>query len=58
VNIDGDWHEVEILAGERLGPRSTVVGPVVVEHPESTIVVRPGWRGAVDPTGSLELERG
>jgi N-methylhydantoinase A len=58
VNVDADWHEVEILAGERLGPGATVTGPVVVEHPESTIVVRPGWRGAVDPTGSLELERG
>jgi N-methylhydantoinase A len=58
VSIDGDWHEVEILAGEQLGPGATVTGPVVVEHPESTIVVRPGWRGAVDPTGSLELERG
>jgi N-methylhydantoinase A len=57
VNIDGDWHEVEIVAGERLGPDATMVGPVVVEHPESTIVVRPGWRGAVDDTGSLELER-
>jgi N-methylhydantoinase A len=57
VNIDGDWHEVEILAGELLGPGATVIGPVVVEHPESTIVVRPGWRGAVDPTGSLELGR-
>jgi len=57
VNIDGDWHEVEIVAGERLGPGATVTGPVVVEHPESTIVVRPGWRGAVDDTGSLALER-
>jgi hypothetical protein len=30
---------------------------VVVEYPESTVVVRPGWRGIVDQIGSLELER-
>ena len=57
VNLDGDWHEVAILGGERLGPGSTVVGPVVIAYPESTVVVRPGWRGTVDPVGSLDLER-
>ncbi|HZD38854.1 MAG TPA: hydantoinase/oxoprolinase family protein [Actinomycetes bacterium] len=57
VNLDGDWHEVAILEGERLGPGSTVAGPAVIEYPESTVVVRPGWRGTVDRVGSLDLER-
>jgi N-methylhydantoinase A len=57
VRLDGDWHQVEILAGERLVPGSAIAGPVVVEYPESTVVVRPGWRGSVDQIGSLELER-
>jgi N-methylhydantoinase A len=57
ANLDGDWHQVEILEGERLPAGSAIAGPVVVEYPESTVVVRPGWRGAVDQVGSLELER-
>ena len=57
VNLDGDWHQVAILEGDRLAPGSAIVGPVVVEYPESTVVVRQGWRGAVDQVGSLELER-
>jgi N-methylhydantoinase A len=57
VRLDGDWHRVEILAGERLAAGSAIAGPVVVEYPESTVVVRPGWRGSVDQIGSLELER-
>lgn len=57
ISIDGDWHQVAILDGERLAPGSALAGPVVVEYPESTVVVRPGWRGTVDQIGSLELER-
>src|SRR6266536_2100498 len=57
VNLDGDWQQVAILEGDRLAPGSAIVGPVVVEYPESTVVVRQGWRGAVDQVGSLELER-
>jgi N-methylhydantoinase A len=58
VNLDGEWHEVAIVEGERLAPGAAVTGPVVVEYPESTVVVRSGWRGTVDQVGSLELERG
>jgi N-methylhydantoinase A len=57
VNLDGDWHQVAILEGDRLAPGSAIVGPAMVEYPESTVVVRQGWRGAVDQVGSLELER-
>jgi N-methylhydantoinase A/oxoprolinase/acetone carboxylase beta subunit len=47
---------VAIIVGERLAPGATLAGPVVVEYPESTVVVRAGWRGTVDRVGSLELE--
>jgi N-methylhydantoinase A len=57
ISLDGDWHQVAILEGERMAPGSALTGPVVVEYPESTVVVRPGWRGTVDQIGSLELGR-
>ena len=32
-------------------------GPAIVEFAEATCVVRPGWAGAIDATGTLVLER-
>ncbi|MCB2174735.1 MAG: hydantoinase/oxoprolinase family protein [Actinomycetales bacterium] len=41
----------------RMGPGATVTGPAVVELPEATCLVRPGWSGAVDDLGTLVLRR-
>ncbi|MDO8120181.1 hydantoinase/oxoprolinase family protein [Isoptericola sp. b490] len=41
----------------RMAPGSTVAGPAVVQMPESTCVVRPGWSGRVDEVGTLVLRR-
>jgi N-methylhydantoinase A len=57
ANFDGEWREVPILDREKMGKGSEVEGPAIVEFRESTCVVRPGWRGAVDGVGNLVLER-
>ena len=57
VNVDGEWLQVEVVAGADLEPGVELAGPAMVEHPESTVVIRPGWRASVDGVGSLELER-
>ncbi|HKZ27526.1 MAG TPA: hydantoinase/oxoprolinase family protein, partial [Rubrobacteraceae bacterium] len=57
ANFDGEWQEVPILDRERMGKGSEVAGPAIVEFKESTCVVRPGWRGAVDDVGTLILEK-
>src|SRR5215211_650927 len=57
ANFDGEWREVPILNREKMGEGSEVSGPAIVEFKESTCVVRPGWRGAVDGVGTLVLER-
>lgn len=41
----------------RMGPGATVTGPAVVELPEATCLVRPGWSGTVDDLGTLVLRR-
>ncbi len=41
-----------------MGTGSRVSGPAVVEFPEATCLVRPGWAGAVDHVGTLVLTRG
>ncbi|HEY0129542.1 MAG TPA: hydantoinase/oxoprolinase family protein, partial [Rubrobacteraceae bacterium] len=57
ANFDGEWIEVPVLDRERMGKGSEVEGPAIVEFKESTCVVRPGWRGAVDGVGTLVLEK-
>ena len=55
ANFDGEWQEVPVLDRDRMGKGSKVFGPAIVEFKESTCVVRPGWRGAVDGVGTLAL---
>ena len=57
ANFDGEWQEVPVLDRERMGKGSEVAGPAIVEFKESTCVVCPGWRGAVDGVGNLVLEK-
>jgi N-methylhydantoinase A len=57
ANFDGGWKETPILDRENMGEGSEVEGPAIVEFRESTCVVRPGWRGAVDGVGNLVLEK-
>jgi len=57
ANFGGEWREVPMLDRERMGEGSEVAGPAIVEFKESTCVVRPGWRGAVDGVGTLVLEK-
>ena len=57
ANFDGEWKEVPVLDREKIGEGSEVEGPAIVEFRESTCVVRPGWRGAVDGVGTLVLEK-
>jgi len=57
ANFGGDWVEVPVLDRGQMGQGSEVEGPAIVEFKESTCVVRPGWRGAVDDVGTLVLEK-
>jgi N-methylhydantoinase A len=54
--FDGDQIELEVLRGIP-GPGVQVDGPAVVELPESTLLVPPGWGAEVDDTGTIRMER-
>jgi N-methylhydantoinase A len=58
VHFDGDWELVPVLRGAGMGVGFEVEGPAIVELPEATCVVRPGWRGTLDDAGTLVLTRG
>jgi N-methylhydantoinase A len=55
--VDGAWVQVPVRLRDELGTGDSLAGPAVVEFPESTCVVRPGWLASVDAAGALVLER-
>jgi N-methylhydantoinase A len=54
--LGGEKLELEVLTGSP-EPGARFESPAVVELAESTLLVPPGWRGEVDPTGTITLER-
>ncbi len=53
----GAWHETQVFEISGLQPGQSIEGPGVVEFPEATCVVRPGWTSTLDLAGALVLER-
>jgi N-methylhydantoinase A len=51
VFLDGAWVDVPVH-----GTGVPVAGPAIVELPEATCLVRPGWAGEPDAAGTLVLE--
>ena len=47
--------ETAIWDGTRLKPGNTVMGPCVVETPDTSVVVRPGQRLRLDAFGNFEI---
>ena len=57
VYSGGSWADVPVLARLDMGTGETVAGPAVLEQPDATIMVEPGFVGRVDELGNLVLER-
>ncbi|WP_108263244.1 hypothetical protein [Mangrovicoccus ximenensis] len=53
----GGWHQAAIHDRDALGEGAVLPGPAVVEQPETTTVILPGWTGTVDAQGNLVIER-
>jgi N-methylhydantoinase A len=56
ITLRGERHDAEVISGEP-EPGTEVSGPAIVELPEATLVVPPGWAGAVLESGTIRLER-
>jgi N-methylhydantoinase A len=56
ANFDGEWKTVPVFDRTAMGAGTKLAGPALVEFPEATCVVRPGWNGTVDDAGTLVLE--
>jgi N-methylhydantoinase A len=54
--VDGEELELAVLRGTP-APGTEIAAPAVVELPESTLLVPPGWSGSVDETGTIHVRR-
>jgi N-methylhydantoinase A len=54
ATLDGEELELTVLRGTP-APGTTVEGPAIVELPESTLLVPPGWGGTVDDNGTIRV---
>ncbi len=56
ATLEGEQVELEVLRGIP-APGTEVQGPAVVELPESTLLIPPGWDAEVDHTGTIKTRR-
>ena len=56
VYFDGGWKETPIYDRGELRPGNAVAGPAIVVQDDTTTVIEPGYRGAVDSFGNILIE--
>jgi N-methylhydantoinase A len=56
IRWEGGKLEATVLTGTGLPPGTTLEGPTVIEFPETTCLVPPGWTGEADEQGIVRLE--
>ena len=52
----GEWKETPIYDRNKLQPGNAVEGPAIVQQDDTTTVIEPGYRGAVDRFGNILIE--
>jgi N-methylhydantoinase A len=57
--LPAPWGEVEALVWQRTAVEGVtgLDGPAIIEQPDTTVLVWPGWRGRPAAGGTLILER-
>jgi N-methylhydantoinase A/oxoprolinase/acetone carboxylase beta subunit len=52
----GEWMETPIYERSKLRPGNAVEGPAIVAQDDTTTVIEPGYKGAVDRFGNILIE--
>jgi N-methylhydantoinase A len=58
VRFNGGWFETPIFDRASLGRGMTLVGPAILEQPDTTVVIDPGASAVVDGLGNLVISVG
>jgi N-methylhydantoinase A len=56
ATLDGESVELKVLRGIP-APGTEIDGPAVLELPESTLLIPPGWHAETDDTGTVRMRR-
>ncbi|MEM8550948.1 MAG: hydantoinase/oxoprolinase family protein [Pseudomonadota bacterium] len=57
IFVAGGWHEAALYMRDTLHLGARIDGPAVVQQPDSTVLILPGWAGSVDAYGNLVIRR-
>lgn len=57
VRFRGSWYSAAVVARPELTVLDTLIGPVIVEQPDTTTFVPPGWTLSCDAYGNLDLRK-
>jgi N-methylhydantoinase A len=57
VWFDAGWHSTSIWSRLDLPAGSSIAGPAILEQPDATTVIEPGFSGRTDALGNLIVER-
>lgn len=57
VYVGGQWHDADVWSRLQLPVGATVIGPCVLEQPDATTLIEPGFRATVDALGNLDVVR-
>jgi N-methylhydantoinase A len=57
VFLSDCWHDTRLYRRDALGAGSEIEGPAIVDQPDTTILILPGWSGVTEPSGNLILRR-
>jgi N-methylhydantoinase A len=61
VHVGDDWHDAAVYDGDALRPGppgsdNRITGPAVVQHPFTTLVLRPGDAALMQPNGDVVVD--
>jgi N-methylhydantoinase A len=56
VYFAGGWKETPIYDRGKLLPGNAVTGPAIIVQDDTTTVIEPGYKGAVDSFGNILIE--
>jgi len=58
IGVDGARHSAAIFFRDALGGGQCIAGPAIVEQPDTTTLIPPGWTAVVDRFGNLVITQG
>ncbi|NQW10461.1 MAG: hydantoinase/oxoprolinase family protein [Alphaproteobacteria bacterium] len=57
IRLAGERQDATIVRRETIASGTALTGPLIVEEAHSTLLIPPGWRVVVHPTGALIADR-